>query len=119
MKASQRELFCLKGLLQFFNESARLIVNYSKSQMIPLNMSHEQAEILSNTFGCQHGSTPFTYLGLPMGTTKPRVEDYKPLMDKTERRLTSTSAFLTQAGRLQLVNFVLSSMPTYAMCRHH
>jgi hypothetical protein len=51
-----------------------------------------------------------------MGTTKPRVEDYMPLMDKTERRLTSISAFLTQAGRLQLVNSVLSSLPTYAMC---
>jgi len=72
--------------------------------------------ILSNTFGCQLGSFPFTYLGLPMGTTKPKVDDYMPLMDRTERRLTSTSAFLTQAGRLQLVNSVLSSLPTYAMC---
>jgi len=72
--------------------------------------------ILSNTFGCQLGSFPFTYLGLPKGTTKPKVDDYMPLMDRTERRLTSTSAFLTQAGRLQLVNSVLSSLPTYAMC---
>ena len=37
-------------------------------------------------------------------------------MNKTKRRLTSTSAFLTQAGRLQLVNLVMSSLPTYAMC---
>jgi hypothetical protein len=116
MKASQRELFCLKGLLQSFTESTGLKVNYSKSQMIALNMSQEQAAILSSTFGCQLGTLPFTYLGLPMGTTKPRVEDYMPLMDKIERRLTSTSAFLTQAGRLQLVNSVLSSLPTYAMC---
>ena len=43
-------------------------------------------------------------------------EDYMPLMDRTERRLTATSAFLTQAGRLQLVNSVLSSLPTYTMC---
>jgi hypothetical protein len=84
--------------------------------MINLNMSQEQAAILSSTFGCQLGTFPFTYLGLPMGTTKPRVEDYMPLMDKTERRLTSTSAFLTQVGRLRLVNSVLSSLPTYAMC---
>ena len=39
-----------------------------------------------------------------------------PLMDRTERRLTSVSSFLTQARRLQLVNFVLSSLPTYTMC---
>lgn len=51
-----------------------------------------------------------------MGTTKPRVEDHMPLMDRSERRLTSISSFLTQAGKLQLVNSVLSSLPTYAMC---
>jgi hypothetical protein len=67
--------------------------------MIPLNMSQEQAVILSSTFGCQLGTFPFTYLGLLMRTTKPRVKDYMPLMDKTERRLTSTFAFLTRAGR--------------------
>jgi hypothetical protein len=39
-----------------------------------------------------------------------------PLMDRIEKRLTSISSFLTQAGWLQLVNSVLSSFPTYAMC---
>jgi hypothetical protein len=31
-------------------------------------------EILANTFDCQIGSYPFTYLGLPMGLSKPKVE---------------------------------------------
>jgi hypothetical protein len=84
--------------------------------MIPLNLTQDQAVNLANTFGCQLGSLPFTYLGLPLGTTKPRLDDYMPLMDKTEKRLTSISSFLTQAGRLQLVNSVLSSLPTYTMC---
>ncbi|CAO2201894.1 unnamed protein product [Urochloa humidicola] len=84
--------------------------------MIPLNLTQEQATSLASTFGCQLGSLPFTYLGLPLGTTKPKIEDYMPLMDRIEKRLTSTSAFLTQAGRLQLVNSVLSSLPTYMMC---
>jgi hypothetical protein len=39
-----------------------------------------------------------------------------PLMDKTEKRLTSVSSFLTLTERLQLVNSVPSSLPTYAMC---
>lgn len=37
-------------------------------------------------------------------------------MNKTERRLTATSNLLTHAGRLELVNSALSSLPTYAMC---
>jgi hypothetical protein len=35
-------------------------------------------EILAHTLGCKIGSFPFMYLGLPMGTTKPLVEDYTP-----------------------------------------
>jgi hypothetical protein len=37
-------------------------------------------------------------------------------MDRSERQLTSVSSLLTHAGRLQLVNSVLSSLPTYTMC---
>jgi hypothetical protein len=59
---------------------------------------------------------PFAYLGLPMGTTKPRVEHYTPLMNRAERQLTSISSLLTYAGKLQLVNLVLSSLPTFTMC---
>lgn len=79
-------------------------------------MTEEKAEQLAGVFGCQIETLPFTYLGLPMGTTKPRVEHYGPIMNKTEKRLTSISSMLTHAGRLQLVNSVLSSLPTYAMC---
>jgi hypothetical protein len=59
---------------------------------------------------------PFTFLGLPMDSTKPRVEHFAPLMNKDERQLTSISSMLTYAGKLQLVNYVLSSLPTYTMC---
>ena len=37
-------------------------------------------------------------------------------MNKVERRLTATSNFLSHAGGLELVNSVISSLPTYAMC---
>jgi len=116
MKASQGELFCLKGLLQSFSDSTGLKINYAKSNMLPLNITDDHAEMLAQTFGCRLATLPFTYLGLPLGTTKPRVDDYIPLMNKTERRLSSISSMLTYAGRLQLVNSVLSSLPTYTMC---
>jgi hypothetical protein len=51
-----------------------------------------------------------------MGTTKPRVEDYTPLMDRIERRLTACSSLLSYFGRLQMVNLVLTSTATYAIC---
>jgi hypothetical protein len=45
-----------------------------------------------------------------MGTTKPRIEHFAPLMTRVERQLTTISSMLTQAGKLQLINLVLSSL---------
>jgi hypothetical protein len=59
---------------------------------------------------------PFTYLGLPMGTTKPKVEDYTPLVNKIERRISAMVTWLTMAGRATLVGTTISSVPIYAMC---
>jgi hypothetical protein len=72
-------------------------------------------EVLVGTFGCQIGTFPFTYLGLPMGTTKLKVEDFLPLVQRIERRLTTTSNFLTQASRMEMVNSILSALPTFYM----
>lgn len=65
-----RILFNLKGLLRSFSDSTGLHVNFEKSFLVPINMSDSRATHLANTFGCQVASMPFTYLGLPLGTTK-------------------------------------------------
>ena len=51
-----------------------------------------------------------------MGTTRPRIQDLMPLVDRVERRLSASSAMLNQGARLQLVNSVLSSMSIYHLC---
>lgn len=71
MQADASQLIYLKDLLHSFANSTGLWVNYSKSHMIPINLEAQQTEFLAQTFGCQIGTMPFTYLGLPMGTTKP------------------------------------------------
>jgi hypothetical protein len=90
-------------------------VNYQKSNIYPVNVDQDKMEILANTFDCQIGSYPFTYLGLPLGPNKPKVDDLLPLVQRIERRLISTSKFLNQAGRLELINSVLSALPTFLM----
>jgi hypothetical protein len=100
MRASQRELLCLKAILETFAQSIGLRVNHVKSSLVPLNLEKEQAENLVGVFRCRVQGLPFTYLGLPMSTTKPRVGHYAPLMNRVERQLTSISSILTQAGKL-------------------
>jgi hypothetical protein len=58
----------------------------------------------------------FTYLGLPLGTTKPTIQDFSPLLTRIERRLSGISKFLSYDGRLIMVNSVLSALPTFYMC---
>jgi hypothetical protein len=116
MEASVSQLFFLKGILQAFSDSTGLRINFSKSMMVPINLEQGKLCHLANTFGCQTGSFPFTYLGLPMGLTRPKVDDFLPLISKCERRLNYISPFLNQAGRLELTNSVLSALPTFTMC---
>ena len=81
--------------------------------LVPINISDEKTKHLAATFGCSVGSFPFTYLGLPLGLTKPKVDDFLPLVTRCERRLVSTSLFLTQAGKLQMANAVCSAHLLY------
>jgi hypothetical protein len=58
----------------------------------------------------------FTYLGLPLGTTRHIVEDFHPLLNRIEMRMMGINRLLSYQGRLTLVNSVLSSLPTFFMC---
>jgi hypothetical protein len=44
------------------------------------------------------------------------VQDCLPLVGRVERRLVSTSMLLSQGAKLQLVNFVFSSLVTFYLC---
>jgi len=83
--------------------------------MVPLNVSEEKMNILASTFGCSIGSLPFTYLGLPLSQL---WLIFLPLVSKCERSLVTISSFLSEAGRIQMTNVVLSALPTYTMCTY-
>jgi hypothetical protein len=116
LEACPKQLFVLKALLNSFANLTALKVNYTKSNIYPINVSDEKMEILSRAFNCQIGRYPFPYLGLPLGLTKPKVDDFLPIVNRIEKRLTSTSMLLNQAGKLEMVNSVLTALPTFYMC---
>jgi hypothetical protein len=82
-------------MLNSFVDSTGLHVNYHKSNIYPINVSDQKLAILANTFHRKVGTMPFTYLGLPLGLKKPNLGAFLPLIQKIERRLTSTSIFLS------------------------
>jgi hypothetical protein len=94
LEASTTQLFFLKGILQSFSDSTDLKINFSESMMVPINLSNEKLNHLARTFGCATGSFPFTYLGLPLGLSRPKVDDFLPLISKCEKRLNYVFPFL-------------------------
>ena len=73
-------------------------------------------EILANTFDYQIRSLLFTYLGLPIGTTRPRFQDLTLVMDRAERRLSACSFMLSYSGRLEMLKSAITPITTYTSC---
>lgn len=116
MEACPNQLPVLKEILETFASSTGLKVNFNKSLMVPLNVTEEMLEVLTSLFSCTKVNLPFTYLGLPLGITKPKIDDFLPLIQKIERRLVCTSAFLSPGGKLEMVKSVLSSIAIFQCC---
>ena len=93
MQACPVQAARMKAILEDYATSIGLKINFQKSTLIPINIDHRRACELAGVFGCSVGSMPFTYLGLPMGTTRPSVLDLMPLVHAVERK-TSTALSL-------------------------
>ena len=119
LSAVEDQLVALKNMLHIFQQSTGLKVNFGKSSIVPVNIDPTEAHRLSTILGCKLEKLPFTYLGLPLGTTRPGIIDFMPLVDSVERRLSVSSAMLNQGSRLQLLTSVLTSMPIYFLCSLH
>src|ERR1041385_2525180 len=87
--------------------------------MIPINIDEVTLSQLAAAFGCQVGKLPFTYLGLLVRTTMPKIVAFLPLVDRMERILIASSCFLNSGGKLQLLNSVICSIPIYFLCSLH
>ncbi len=116
LPAVDSQLIALKEMLEVSAVSTGLKVNFSKSSMIPLNMSEVEGSRIASLLVCSVGSLPFTYLGLSMGTSRPTISELMPVVDRIERRLSASSCLLNQGSRLQLLQSVLTSMPIYFIC---
>jgi hypothetical protein len=116
MPADAVQLNNMKDILTLFSTSTGLQVNYHKTTIVPINIDTDHAQALAQSFGCKVESLPFTYLGLPLGTTRPTVNDLMPLVTKLDKRLSGISSLMTYTGRLTLLNFVINSLPMFPMC---
>lgn len=116
MPACPQQAAIIKEILVDYASSIGLRINFHKSTLIPINLSEGTALGFANLFGCSVGSMPFTYLGLPLGTSKPTILDLMPLVCSAELRLTSMIAMMSYSGKLSWLNATVTSLLIYAMC---
>ena len=72
----------LKMILSCFEQVSGMRINYSKSELIPINMEMEETVCFIQTLGCTEGAFPIKYLGLPFHFEKLCREDLQPMLDK-------------------------------------
>jgi hypothetical protein len=110
----------LKLLLYLFELMSSLKFNYQKSEIFLVGGDNNRTDFYSSLFGCQVGTFPMKYLGVPVTYRNLRVSDLDPLDKKFIKKfIKKLDAWVgganSSGGRLTLVNACLSSLPSYFM----
>jgi hypothetical protein len=101
----------LKLLLCAFEQLSGLKINFHKNEIFCFGEEKEMDEDYSSIFGCQGGTYPFKYLGIPMHHKRLSNSDWKTIEQRIEKKLSSWKAkHLSVGGRLILINSVLTSL---------
>jgi hypothetical protein len=74
----------LKRLLEDFAAATGLVINFSKSTLVPMNFDADQTRCAAATLGCVVEGFPQTYLGLPLSYDKLTLEAFAPLIAKAD-----------------------------------
>lgn len=62
---SHRQAIIIKFLLECFESSLGLRINFHKSILVPINLTMEETTTLLESLQCKTQSFPINYLGLP------------------------------------------------------
>jgi hypothetical protein len=73
----------------------------------------DRVALFTDALQCQILSLPFTYLGLPLSTTKPKKVLFLPLVQTVQKRLQASAMYLNCGSKLRMMNYVLSSLPMF------
>ena len=106
----------LRTILCAFEQMLGLKINFHKSEIYCFgeakNIENEYMEL----FGCNTGTFPIRYLGIPVHYRKLSNNDWLRVQERFEKRLSSWKGKNhSTGGCLTLINSVLSSLSMYMM----
>jgi hypothetical protein len=106
----------LKLILTAFEQLSGLKINFHKSELFCFGEAQDDASLYADIFGCELGSFPISYLGIPIHFRRLTLSEWKFVEDRIQKRLSSWKGkLLSLGGRLVLINSVLTNMVLYML----
>lgn len=107
----------VKAVMDCFREFSKcsgLVANVEKCEVFMVGINEDGMNSICESIGMPSGQHPIRYLGVPLSSMKVTYGACKPLIEKVIHRIHHwTSRFLTYAGRLTLVQSIVSSLYTF------
>ncbi|XP_058783098.1 uncharacterized protein LOC131657751 [Vicia villosa] len=105
---------CIKGVSLLFEAMSGLKVNFHKSSLVGVNVSHNWLLEAANVLNCGITDLPFVYLGLPIGANPKRMETWSHVLSTVKSRLSGwKNKHLSIGGRIVILKSVLYAIPVY------
>lgn len=110
----KKSVSILKDALSEFSGVSSLVPNIEKSVVFFGNVSPPTKRAILSVLSLPEGSFPIRYLGVPLISSRLYRKFCNPLIDKVKQRLINwKNKLLSYAGRLQLIQSVLSSIQIF------
>lgn len=115
-KPDPNQARAIKIALIVFQHVSGLSINLDKSELLTTNVAEQQGLGLELILSCKLQSFPITYLGIPLSDKRLPRTAYILLIEKLNKKLGGwAEKFLSIAGRLVLLNSILSALPMHYM----
>ena len=116
LRPSASDIEITLDILQLFGTASGLTTNLQKSSVLPIQCSEDDKVFLQESLPCQISEFPCKYLGVPLSPHKLTKAQAMSIVERVADRLPSWMAdLLTKAGRVILVQYVLTSMLIYIL----
>nr|GEY08811.1 reverse transcriptase domain, reverse transcriptase zinc-binding domain protein [Tanacetum cinerariifolium] len=110
----KNDLESITNSLHSFYLASSLKLNISKSNLYGVGVPEDELQDMAQVTGCQAGSFPFTYLGLPIGKSMHHKSSWNTTADRFKAKLSTWKAnLLSTGGRYTLIKSVLGNLEIY------
>ena len=109
-----KNITTIKCTLRCFELVSGLKVNFRKSKIAGIGAQHTKILRYSAILNCNQMEVPFKNLGVPVGDNHRKKVFWNDMIAKIKSKLSSWKGkFLSFAGRVTLIKFVISVVPLY------